>query len=208
MLRKAFLLVLFPVLVAGSKAAIDLTPSINEVVEDGITYREARFKTPEGEVMLTLSPGWTIRGQKQRAQITWTDQTTDAVIETVALQKPEPLDEAAITKFKQEVLAALPAGSTKVTTVNESQNSLMPGGNPSFEFMITYDLWGKTLQRSVLLVNGPQDRLIFRFTCLKADFNVLNTNFRRSLMTWRVVAANESPRNVVATASIVPPAAN
>ena len=204
MLRKASFLLLFAVLLGTSNAAIDLTPSVTEFVEDGVTYREASFKTAEGKVLFTLSPGWTIRGQKGRAQITGKDASTEAIIEAVPLQKPEPLDEAAIAKFKQQVLAALPVGSTKVTAVNEAQNSLTPGGNPSFEFVITYDLWGKIFQRSVLLVNGPQDRLIFRFSSLKQDFESLHTEFRRMAMTWRPIETKPAPASVAANPATNP----
>jgi hypothetical protein len=209
MLRRPLFLLFFPVLLGNSYGAIDLTPAITELIEDGVTYREVSCKTPEGKVMFTLPPGWTIRGQKDRAQITGPDKSSaEAVIEATPLEKPEPLDEAAIAKFRQQVLATLPPGSTKITTVNEAQNSLMPGGNPSFEILITYDLWGKIFQRSALLVNGPQDRFTFRFTSLKADFAPFNTNFRRSLMTWRAVAARESPKSVVVTTSAKSPGAN
>ncbi len=209
MLRKSLFLLFLPVLVGSTYAAIDLTPVVTEVVEDAVIYREVSCKTPEGNVVFTLPPGWTIRGQKGRAQMTGTDKSfAEATIEATPLEKPEPLDEAAIAKFKQQVLATLPAGSTKVTVVNEAQNSLMPGGNSSFEVVVTYDLWGKIFQRSALLVDAPQDRLTFRFTCLKADFAPLNTNFRRSLMTWHVVAAKDSPKSVVATTGVLPPTAN
>ena len=209
MLRRSFFLLFFPVLLDSSYATIDLSPIVTELIEDGVTYREVSCKTPEGKVVFTLPPGWTIRGQKDRAQITGTDRSfAAAVIEAIPLEKPEPLDEAAIAKFKQQVLATLPVGSTKITTVNEAQNSLMPGGNPSFEIVVTYDLGGKIFQRSTLLVNAPQDRLTFRFTCLKADFAPLSTNFWRSLMTWHAVAAKESPKSVVATTTVLPSAAN
>lgn len=205
MLRKALFFLLFPVVLDSSYAAIDLTPSVTDLVEDGVVYREVSFKTPEGKVVLTLAPGWTIRGQKERAQFTGADKSAEAVIDVMPLEKPAPLDEAAITKFKQQVVAALPAGSTKITTINESQNSLMPGGNPSFEIVITYDLWGKVFQRSALLVNGPQDRLMFRFTSMKQDFGPLSTQFRRMAMTWHAIETKDSPKNVVADAAVPPP---
>jgi hypothetical protein len=205
---RSLLLLLVPMFLASGYGAIDLTPAVTDLVEDGVTYREVSFKTPEGKILLTLSPGWAIRGQTDRAQITGTDKTTGAVIEAVSWQKPEPLDEAAIMKFKEQVVAALPAGSTKITAVSEAQNAIMPGNNPSFEIVITYDLWGKIFQRSAILVNGPQDRIVFRFTALKQDFQPLNTQFRRMVMTWRVIEAQPSAKTVVADASVPPPATN
>src|SRR3982751_3970381 len=113
MLSRSLFLLLVPVLFGSSYGAIDLTPTITELLEGGMTYRQVTFKTPEGKTLLTLSPGWIIRGQKDRAQITGADKSAEAVIESIPLQKPEPLDEAAIAKFKQQVVAALPTGSTK-----------------------------------------------------------------------------------------------
>ena len=188
MLRKSLLLLLLPVVFGSADAAIDLTPTVTTVTDDGVTYREVSFKTPEGKMLFTLPPSWTIRGQKDRAQMAGPDKSSaEALVEATSLDQPAPLDEAAVTKFKQQVLAGLPAGSAKIETVSEAQNSLMPGGYPSFEMVVSYDLWGKAFQRSALLVNGPQDRVAFRFTCLKSDFAVLNTHFRRSLMTWHSV---------------------
>lgn len=207
MFRKSFWLVLLPFLLGNAYAAIDLTPSVTEIVEEGITYREVTFKTPEGKVLLNLSPGWSIRGQKESVQISAADKSAEAVIARVPLLKLEPLDEAAITAFKKEVLAALPPGSAKVTVVSEAQNSFMPGGNPSFEVVVSYDLWGKAFQRSALLVNGPQDRLMFRFTAFKQDFAPLNTQFRRMAMSWRAVENKPSPP-LVADGAAPAPAAN
>lgn len=208
MLSKSLLLLLVPVLVGSSQAAIDLTPAVTETVEDSVTYREVTFKTPEGKLRFDLPPGWTIRGQKDRAQMTSADRSSDAVIEAMPLQKPEPLDEASVTKFKQQVVASLPPGSTKVTTTYEAENPIIPGGHPSYEFVITYDLWGKVFQRSALLVNGPQDRFIFRFTSLKQDFALLNTQFRRMVMTWRAIERKQAPAGAIASAQAPRPATN
>jgi hypothetical protein len=208
MLRRSLFFLLFPALLGSTQAAIDLTPSVTDRVEDGVTSREVSFKTPEGKFMFTLPAGWTIRGQKDRAQMTGAVQSSDAVFEAIPLKKAEPLDEAVATKFKQQVLASLPPGTANVITVAESENSIMPGGYPSYEFVISYDLWGKSFQRSTLLVNGPQDRLIFRFTSLKKDFMTLNTQFRRMVMTWRAIATNQAPKSAIADAGAPLPAAN
>jgi hypothetical protein len=100
---------------------------------------------------------------------------------------PLPLDEAAKSAFKQHVIAALPIGSQGIETVSEVENSLMPGGNPSFELILTYKAMGKTFQRSALLVHCPTCRLYFRLTAEKQDFNFLALQFRRSIMSWQVI---------------------
>jgi hypothetical protein len=203
------LLLLFSVLgfVNNSYAGIDLSPAVTTIVEDGVTFHEVGFKTAEGKVAFTLPTGWTITGQKNRAQMSPSGDKSaaEAVVEAASLEKPAPLDEATMAAFKQQVIATLPAGSTKITTVIEAQNSIMLAGNPSFEVVVSYDLWGKVFQRSALLVNGAQERLAFRFTCSKADFSALNTVFRRSLMSWHAVSVKESANNVAANASTSAP---
>ena len=46
---------------------------------------------------------------------------------------------------------------------------------------------GKTFQRAALLVHSPTDRLCFRLTAEKQDFDILALQFRRSIMSWQVI---------------------
>lgn len=182
-------------------AGIDLTPLSKEYVEEGITYRQVSFKNGDGSATFFPPQGWTVRGQANRLQLSPDKNLVEGVVEVMPMPAPKPLDEAAMAAFKEKILATLPGGSTAVTTVFEAQNTIMPGGNPSFEVMVSYQLWSKTFQRSALLVNGPQDRLIFRFTSPKEDFAQFNTTFRRSVASWQWIEPRPIPGAGPVTAS-------
>ena len=170
-------------------AGVDLTPSPTQVEEDGVKYQQIRFKSEEQGSVIFLPPeNWSFRGGAGRLQLTPPGKDfAEASIEAASFPAPRPLDAAAIEAFKQEVLAGLPAGSGKIETVIEAENTVMPGGNPSFELAVTYSLWGKEFQRSALLVHTPRERLVFRLTAQKQDFGALLNQFRRSVMSWQFV---------------------
>ncbi|MEY2481534.1 MAG: hypothetical protein QOK24_62 [Verrucomicrobiota bacterium] len=182
---KAILPFLFFLFLSQAYGGLDLTPRSKEYVEEGVTYRQVNFKNGDGSVTFFPPPGWTMRGQGNRLQLNPEKNLVEAVVEATPMPAPKPLDEAAMVAFKEKILATLPGGSTAVTTVFEAQNTIMPGGNFTFEVMVAYQLWGKTFQRSALLVNTPQDRLIFRFTSPREDFAQFNTAFRRSVASWQ-----------------------
>jgi hypothetical protein len=197
-------------LVGQAYAGLNLTPLTKEYTEDGVTYREVSFKSGEGSQKFYPPEGWTLRGQETRLQLSppKTD-FAEAVIE-VSPSPAAEIDEPVIKAFKEKVLATLPSGSTAVTTISEAQNGLMPSGKPSFEIVVSYQHWGKTYQRSVLLVNGPQEHLIFKLTAVKEDFMVLQTVFRRSVASWQwidkspaVVAQNPANANEITGSTTV-----
>lgn len=182
---KIILLIGCCLLVGRAYAALDLTPLTKEYTEDGVTYREVSFKSGEGSQKFYPPEGWTLRGQAPRLELIPPKKNfAEAVIEKTFSLAPE-IDEAVIKAFKEKVIATLPSGSTSVTMLSEAQNGLMPSGRPSFEIIVSYQHWGKTYQRSVLLVNGPQEHLTFKLTAVKEDFNDLQTVFRRSVASWQ-----------------------
>ena len=171
-------------------AALDLTPITAEVVEDGISYRQLAFKSDDGTIALILPGGWTASGQTNRIQLTPANKSfADAAIEAVEYRASTTLDQATVAAFKRYVISSLPQGSQIVTNISEAENITMPGGYPSFEVVISYQLFGKTFHRSALLVNRPNDRLIFRLSAPKEDFPALAIDFRRSMMSWRFTEA-------------------
>ena len=166
-------------------AGLNLTPLTKEYTEDGVNYREVSFRSGEGTQKFFPPDGWTLRGQGVRLQLTPPNKdSAEGVIEVSSLSAPQ-IDEAAIKAFREWVLTTLPSGSTAVTTISEAPNSLMPSGKSSYEITVSYLHWGKSYQRSVLLVHGPEERLIFKFSAPKEDFATLNIVFRRSIASWQ-----------------------
>ena len=182
---KVVLSVVCCALVSPVYAGLNLTPLTREYTEDGVTYREVSFKNGEGSEKFYPPEGWTLRGQGARLQLNPpTKEFAEAVIEVTPLPAPQ-IDEQVIKAFKEKVITTLPLGSTAVIPVSEAANSLMPSGKPSYEFTVSYRHSGKLYHRSALLVNGPQEHLIFKLTAGKEDFAALNSAFRRSIASWQ-----------------------
>ena len=178
--------------VAGTvTAGVDLTPSPVQVDDDGVKYQQLRFKSRDGgSVLFTPPQGWSFSGGGGRLVFKPPGKDfAEAVLETVPLPAPAPIDEAVRNEFKEQVVATLPPGSQSIATVAETENAIMPAGNPSFEVVVSYQLMGKTFQRSALLVHTPRERLLFRVTAQKADYMSLANEFGRSAMTWLFIEA-------------------
>jgi hypothetical protein len=180
------LLFLCSALLTPAYAGLDLTPLTREYTEDGATYRVVSLRNDDGIVKFFPPDGWTVRGQHNRLQLSPPKMDlSEGVVEVTPLAAPQPLDETVVAAFKQNVLANLPPGSRNIKVLLEAENTLMPGDKPSFEVMVSYQLWGKNYQRSVLLVNGTQERLVFRLSAKAEDFNLLQNAFRRSIASWQ-----------------------
>lgn len=191
MWNKAALLFSVIAVARAASAGVDLTPSPVQVEEDGAKYQQLRFNSREGgSVLYTPPEGWSFSGGGGRLVFKPPGKDfAEAVLETVPLPAPAPIDEAVRAEFKEQVLATVPPGSQSVATVTEAENAVMPAGNPSFEVVVSYQVMGKTFQRSALLVHTPRERLLFRLTAQKVDYPGLTNEFRRSAMTWQFIEA-------------------
>jgi hypothetical protein len=188
MIDRALSLLLLVTCVAGpAHGSIDFTPELRESASEGSTLH---FKNGEGEVAIVLPDGWTYRGGPDRLVLTPPRDKpfSEGSIEAAA-PALKPFEPADIAQLKEQVLSTLPPNSQFVTMMLEAENTTMPAGNPSFEFMISYQALGKTFNRAVLLVNTPDSRLLFQFTAPQEIFAPLMLTFRRAVMTWRSVAA-------------------
>jgi hypothetical protein len=54
---------------------------------------------------------------------------------------------------------------------------------------VSYQALGEQFQRSVLFITMNDERFVFRMSARHDDFGTLNKSFRRSLGTWRPIAA-------------------
>lgn len=187
-------------------AGVDLTPSAVEIDEDGFKYQQLRFKSDGGTVLLVPPEKWSFSGGPGRLQLTPPGKDfAEGLIEAASYEKPTPIDEAARAQFKQQVLAGVPPGSQRIETLTEAENTVMPAGNPSFELVLSYELWGKSFRRSALLVHTPRERLAFRLTAQQTDFPSLLIQFHRSVMTWQFIEAKPPPTGETAGTAAASP---
>jgi len=186
---KLLLLGLFSFTVSA-KAALDLAPVPSEYDGEGVRYTRLAFKDDKRQVLYVPPLNWSYHGSSSQLRLTppSTFTRTDAVIDTVPLAAPLPLDEKAMAVISQQCMSALPPGSQEIKVVSEEFSPLLIAGNiPTYEVTASYQIYGETYVRSVLFANLAETQLRFKLSALKKDFNVLHRQFRASLISWQWV---------------------
>jgi hypothetical protein len=182
-------------LLAGMSAhgGIDLTPSVNEYISEGIKYQKLIFRQDKQRIEYNPPLGWSIHGSAERVQLTPPKKTfAQAAIEAVPLAGPQALDEKTTNALEQQFVSSLPPGSQFVTVVSKEQNPVPVDRRPSLEVTATYQLMGEKFLKSAIFVNLPDTQLIFRLTARKDDFEALHREFKRSIFSWHWLEADQT----------------
>ena len=167
----------------SAKAALDLAPVPSEYDGEGVKYTRLAFKDDKRQVLYVPPLNWSYRGSSSQLRLTppSTFTRTDAVIDTVPLAAPQPLDEKAMAAISQQCVSALPPGSQEIKVVSEEFSPLLIAGNiPTYEVTASYQIYGETYVRSVLFANLAETQLRFKLSALKKDFDVLHRQFRKA----------------------------
>ena len=197
MLRRSTIAVILITTALTARSGIDLTPTANEYVGEGIKYQKLTFRQDSQAIEYNPPPGWSFHGGPNQLQLTPPKKNfAEAFIEAVPLSAPQPLDEKVSKALEQELITKLPPDSQLVTVVSEEQNPVLLDGNRSFEVTVSYQVMGEKFLRSAIFVNLPDTQLIFRLTARKDDFERLHREFRTSMLSWHRV---ESVATVEAT---------
>jgi hypothetical protein len=171
-----------------AKGGLDLSPAPSQFDGQGITYTELLFKDDKRQVKYVPPQNWTYRGSSAQLHLGPPQSfvRADAVVDTVPLVAPQPLDEKAIEVLRQQFLSTLPPGAQSVKILSEENGPLLLGGNiPTYEFTASYQIMGETFARGTLIANLPDTQLRFKLTALKKDFDILHRMFRSSLISWQ-----------------------
>ena len=172
-------------LAASAQAGIDFTPSVKRYMSEGAEYANVSFKDDQRAVSMAVPRLWTCRGDASRLQFTPPDQNfAEGVVQAVPTKGVLAFDEPTLKALEQQTLDTLPPGSQAVTVLSRQENAVFVGGNPGFEFVVSYQVLGQAFQRSVIFVNCPGQQLVFRFTAPRKAFDTLNRSFRQSIYSW------------------------
>ena len=178
--------VLLTAAVHSAMAQIDFTPQVTQYTAERFTHSHVTFKNDQGSVTFDPPDNWTITGDKARVRLSPpAGNFAEATIQTASLSAPGPFDDGTIRALEQQALQEVPPGSQSVQVVNRIENPIVMSADGSFGFLISYQAMGYNFQRSVVFVNLPDQRLVFRFTAPKADFEKFLTAFHRSLGSWQ-----------------------
>jgi len=179
-------------IVITAKAGIDLTPSMSEFVSEGINYQKLTFRDDKQPLEYYPPPGWSFSGGARRVQLTPPKKNfAEGVIEAVALDKPQALDQKMIKPIEQKLIADLPPNSQFAKVEQEIENSVPVNGGPSFEIVISYQTMGEKFSRSAVFANVRNTQLVFRLTARKEDFEALHQAFKASIFSLHWVESDE-----------------
>jgi hypothetical protein len=171
-----------------AKSGIDLTPTVNEYIGEGIKYQKLIFRHDKQGIEYNPPPRWEFHGGPNQLQLTPPKRNfAEAVIEAVPLPAPQPLDDKVSKALEQQLIVKLPPGSQFVTIVSEGQNPVLLNGNRSFEVTVSYEVMGEKFLRSAIFANLSNTQLIFQLTARKDDFEPLHREFRMSIASWHWV---------------------
>src|SRR6266568_4275447 len=111
LLRSTVSLLLF-VTALTARGGIDLTPSVNEYVAQGIKFQQLTFKEDKRRIEYEPPSGWKFDGGPNQLHLVPPQKNfAEAVIAVTPLNKPQPLDENTIKLLEQQFVASLPTGS-------------------------------------------------------------------------------------------------
>lgn len=185
MLRLSITLACLLLLVPGTRADIDFTPTMNREISYGEEHSTVSFKDDKRTITMAVPRKWNCRGDASRLQFMPPDQGfAEGVVEAAPRLRAAGFDEATLKALEAQVLGTLPSGSQAVTVISRMENSVILNQNLSYEFVVSYETLGRTFHRSVIFVNCPEALLVFRFTAPKAAFASLNSAFNRSVCSW------------------------
>lgn len=187
MLRLSLTLLCLLLLVPGTRAEIDFTPTLNRYLSYGEEFSSVSFKDDKRTISMEVPRKWSCRGDASRLQFAPPDQSfAEGVVQAAPPLRTRVFDEATVKALEAQVINSLPAGSQNATVLSRLENSVILYQNLSYEFVVSYQTLGQTFHRSVIFVNCPDAQLVFRFTAPKASFDNLNNTFNRSVSSWRL----------------------
>jgi hypothetical protein len=184
-LRQTFLVLFLGAQLAIAGNAIEFSADLKEFTGEGVIYRRLTFRDDQRTISYLPPQGWHCSIIGKNLHLRPVDKNFAAAeIESVALDKPTPLDDSVIATVTERVLNTLPPGSQPATLIKQEPNPLPFNNNTSYEVVISYRASGDTFQRGVLFVNTATSQLLFKLTAKKADFDALYRAFRSSIGTW------------------------
>ena len=182
-----------------ANGGIDLTPSTEEYISEGMKYQRAIFRADKQRIEYVPPARWTFTGNPASLRLTPPKKPfAEAFVEASQLSAPRPLDDSAIEALKRRFIASVPSGSQFVTTIAEETNPLLLDGAPTFEVIVSYATMGQKFVRSALFANVGDTQLTFRLTARKDDFDALHRELRASLLSWHAIELKTDTADVAA----------
>lgn len=186
-MKRTFLLAACVALVAATaRAGIDLTPTVTQREQAGITFQVLNFQEKGRTITYEQPRGWTPTGGA--ASIRFTPPKLNqafAQIDQMALPAPQNFDDETRKVLREKALATLPEGHQNATVVSEEMNPVVINQNHTYEVIISYQAFGQEFMSGVIYMNLPDTQVRFRTVARKPDFEAVHPLFRASLFSWQ-----------------------
>jgi hypothetical protein len=164
--------------------AIDFSPTSGQRELEGIVFSNLIFHQDGHEISYEPPKGWTYSGSSNQFILLppGASQTRGTFSES-QLNAPQIFDEASLAQLRQFVLTSFPPDAQEASIASEEANPLKIHGEPTYEIIATYKLFGEQKQVGVIFASAGDVQLRFRFSGSKENFPALYRAFRASLFT-------------------------
>jgi hypothetical protein len=177
-------LFLFPFAIA--RADLQLTPSVDEYLLEGVKFKQLAFFDGGQKVTYQSPHGWNYSGTATQLTLY---PPNKVLAEATIARVPEPsqgkFDDETVKKLVAEAVASIPKGSANVVVESQERAPLRIGNRETLLVVIGYDALGSNFTRSILFINRGAEQIRCQLTCRTTDFRELQKAFLGSQYTWR-----------------------
>jgi hypothetical protein len=156
-------LLLFAILAMAlpAGAELNLTPTLSERVQEGITFPQLCFSDNGKKVTYEQPRGWSysVESKQKIAFYPPHSTATRAEIEAGFPLVPAEFDEEGVKRLKSMFLGLLPKDSEERAIVAEARNPVLINGRPSYEVTASFVRYGQRLRISILFANLPGEQI-------------------------------------------------
>jgi hypothetical protein len=174
-------------LLAGiAQAELQLTPSVDEYVLDGVKLKQLAFPDGDRKVTYQSPHGWDYSGTATQLTLHPPNKPqAEATITRIPRSDQSQFDDETLRKLVAEAVALVPKGSSNVAVDSQEKAPLRIGRRETFLVVLSYSLFGSSYNRSILFVNRGGEQIRCQLTCRSADFKELQKAFSSSQYSWR-----------------------
>ncbi|MDQ2949144.1 MAG: hypothetical protein M3Y27_24935 [Acidobacteriota bacterium] len=173
-------------LVGTARAELQLSPRPFTYEIDGAKFSQVAFTDGDKEVTYVPPRGWECSGSGSQLRLRPKDKSeAEATVTRTALPQPMVFDEETIKSLTQQVMAALPSGSSNVQLVGQDLNPVLIDKKETLLVTMSYTLYGDTYGRSVMFMNRGKEQIRFQLVSRLADFKDLQSAFQQSHFSWK-----------------------
>ncbi len=165
---------------------LSLKPSIVQFQEDGLFTSKICLKSPKARVLFSAPSGFKLNESAPTLTLVSRQENT-ATVQVVASRIPLlPLDTGDRRKVVREtILATAPKDATRAAIISESENPFPINGWMTFQFIMSYGLYGQTYRKQIVFVRlHPYQELQFTAHAPEAMSSATAAALRSVLHSW------------------------